>query len=97
MGYKKWSKEISFVDLAVSKSLQHNRSLQMMKSIDKVVVKWRDIEALLVEHYETVTSKEGSDAYPALMLIEALLLQRWLRLRPIGAYAPERMWDLTGR
>jgi hypothetical protein len=35
MGYKKWGKEISFADLAVSKSLEHNRSLQMMKSIDK--------------------------------------------------------------
>lgn len=41
MGYKKWGKEISFMDLAVSKSLEHNRSLMMMKSIEKVV-KWRD-------------------------------------------------------
>jgi hypothetical protein len=42
MGYKKWGKEISFADLAVSKSLEHNRSLKMMMSIDKVV-KWRDV------------------------------------------------------
>jgi hypothetical protein len=27
MGYKKWGKEISFADLAVSKSLEHNRGL----------------------------------------------------------------------
>ena len=52
MGFKKWGKEISFADLAVSKSLEHNRSLQMMRRIDKVV-KWRDVEALLMEHYET--------------------------------------------
>jgi len=45
IGDKKWGKEISFADLAVSKSLEHNRSLKMM-SIDKVV-KWRDVEALL--------------------------------------------------
>ena len=25
MGYKKWGKEISFADLAVRKSLEHNR------------------------------------------------------------------------
>ena len=68
MGFKKWGKEISFADLAVSKSLEHNRSLQMMKRIDKVV-KWRDVEALLLEHYETGTSKEGADAYPPLMLL----------------------------
>jgi len=79
MGYKKWGKEISFADLAVSKSLEHNRSLKMMKSIDKVV-KWRDVEALLMEHYETGTSNEGADAYPALMLLKALLLQKWFRV-----------------
>ena len=45
----------------MSKSLEHNRSLKMMMSIDKVV-KWRDVEALLLEHYETGTSKEGADA-----------------------------------
>ena len=43
MGYKTWGKEISFADLAVSKSLEHNRSLKMMMSIEKVV-KWRDVE-----------------------------------------------------
>jgi hypothetical protein len=51
----------------VSISLEHNHSLKMMMSIDKVV-KWRDVEALLLEHYETVTSKEGANACPALML-----------------------------
>jgi IS5 family transposase len=79
MGYKKWRKEISFADLAVSESLEHNRSLQMMMRIEKVV-KWRDVEALLLERYETGTSKEGADAYPALMLLKALLLQKWFRI-----------------
>jgi len=79
MGFKKWGKEISFADLAVSKSLEHNRSLKMMMSIENVV-RWRDVEALLLEHYETGTSKEGADAYPALMLLKALLLQKWFRI-----------------
>ena len=48
MGYKKWGKEISFADLAVERSLEHNRSLKMMKRINKVV-KWKNIEALLRE------------------------------------------------
>jgi hypothetical protein len=74
--------------LAVSKSLEHNRSLKMMMSIEKVV-KWRDVEALLMEHYETGTSNEGADAYPALMLLKALLLQKWFRLRPVG-HTPRR-------
>ena len=44
----------------MSKSLEHNRSLKMMKSIEKVV-KWRDVEALLLEHYDVGTSKEGAE------------------------------------
>jgi len=79
MGYKKWGKEISFADLAVSRSLAHNRSLKMMERIEKVV-KWRDVEALLREYYEIGTSQEGADAYPPLMLLKALLLQKWFRI-----------------
>ena len=63
----------------MSKSLEHNRSLQMMKSIGKVM-KWGDVEPLLLEHHETGTSKEGADAYPALLLLKALLLQKWFRM-----------------
>ena len=59
MGYKQIDKNLSFADLAVSKSLEKNRSLKMMEKINKVV-KWRNIEALLLEHYEVGTSKEGA-------------------------------------
>jgi hypothetical protein len=59
MGYKKWGKEISFADLAVSKSLEHNRSVKMMDRIDKVV-NWKNIEALLGEYYEVGMSQEGA-------------------------------------
>lgn len=79
MGYKKLGKEISFADLAVSNSLEHNRSLKMMNRIEKVV-NWRNIEALLREYYEVGTSKEGADAYPPLMLLKGLLLQKWFRI-----------------
>jgi len=79
MGYKKWGKEISFADLAVERSLEHNRSLKMMKRINKVV-NWRNIEALLREYYGIGTSKDGADAYPPLMLLKCLLLQKWFRI-----------------
>jgi IS5 family transposase len=79
MGYKELGEEISFADLAISKSLEHNRSLKMMKRINKVV-NWRNIEALLREYYEVGTSKEGADAYPPLMLVKCMLLQKWFRI-----------------
>ena len=79
MGYKDLGKEMSFADLAVSRSLEHNRSVKMMKRINEVV-KWKNIDALLREYYEIGTSKEGADAYPPLMLLKGLLLQKWFRI-----------------
>lgn len=79
MGYKKLRSGISFADLAVRKSLEHNRSLKMMNRINEVV-NWKNIEALLGEHYEVGRSKEGADAYPPLMLLKCLLLQKWFRI-----------------
>jgi len=79
MGYKDLGKEISFAELAVAKSLKHNRSLKMMNRINKVL-KWKNIDALLREYYQVGTSKEGADAYPPLMLLKSLLLQKWFRI-----------------
>ena len=79
MGYKKIGENLSFADLAVYKSLEHNRSLKMMDKINEVV-KWKNIEALLMEHYEVGTSKEGADAYPPLMLLKGMMLQKWFHI-----------------
>jgi len=85
MGYKKIGENLSFADLAVSKSLENNRSLKMMEKINKVV-KWRNIEAVLMEHYDVGTSEEGADAYPPLMLLKCMLLQKCFRP---GGRSPE--------
>jgi IS5 family transposase len=79
MGYKNLGKELSFADLAVAKSMEKNRSVKMMEKINKVV-KWKNIEALLLEHYEVGTSKEGADAFPPLLLMKCMLLQKWFHI-----------------
>jgi len=79
MGYKELGKKISFADLAVSKSLEHNRSLTMMNKIN-ALISWKNIEALLLEYYDVGRSTEGADAYPPLMLLKCLLLQKWFHI-----------------
>ena len=79
MGYKDLGKEISFADLAISKSLAHNRSVKLMDRINKVV-RWRNIDALLLEHYDIGKTVEGADAYPPLLLLKCMLLQKWFRI-----------------
>jgi len=79
MGYKRFD-ELSFADLAVEGILRHSRSYKMMEKIDRVI-NWDNIEALLYEYYEVGKRKEGADAYPPLMLLKALLLQKWFRIK----------------
>jgi len=79
MGYKDFSGSYSFADLAVGKSLEQSRSLKRMEQINKVV-NWQNVEALLMEYYDVGKSKEGADAYPPLMLLKCLLLQKWFRI-----------------
>ncbi len=79
MGYKRIGEEISFADLAISKSLEHNRSIKLMDRINRVV-RWSNVEALLLEYYETGKTIEGADAYPPLLLLKCLLLQKWFRI-----------------
>lgn len=79
MGYKRIGEEISFADLAVSKSLEHNRSVKLMERINKVI-NWDNIEALLMEYYDIGISNEGADAYPPILLLKCMLLQKWFRI-----------------
>ena len=41
------------------------------------LINWKNIEALLLEYYAVGRSTEGADAYPPLMLLKCLLLQKW--------------------
>jgi transposase, IS5 family len=79
MGYKKLGDRVSFADLAVEGTLKHNRSVKLMERIN-AVVKWNDIEALLMEYYQIGKEEEGADAYPPVMLLKCMLLQKWFRI-----------------
>lgn len=79
MGYKKLGDKISFADLAVEGTLKHNRSVKLMERIN-AVVKWNDIEALLMEYYKVGKEEEGADAYPPILLLKCMLLQKWFRI-----------------
>ena len=80
MGYKRIGETMSFADIALSKSMENNRAIKMLERINKSI-KWRNIEALLLEYYDIGKSKEGADAYPPLMLLKCMLLQKWFRIQ----------------
>jgi len=79
MGYKQWSKNLSFAEMALSKSLDKNRSLKTMEKINQVV-DWSKVEERLRDYYTVGRKEEGADAYPPLMLLKCFLLQKWFRI-----------------
>lgn len=78
MGFKKIDQIIGFAELALSTSMEKNRSLTTLEQTNKVI-DWAKIENILMKHYKIGTSNEGADAYPPLMLFKCLLLQKWFR------------------
>ena len=79
MGYKKTERNMTFAEVDLKGSMEHNRSLKMMERINEAI-DWSKIEPILTKHYTIETSSEGADAYPPMMLLKALLLQKWFRI-----------------
>ena len=79
MGYKKMNTTLTFADLALESSLEHNRSLKLMQKLDSAI-NWSRVERILFTHYTVGTSGEGADAYPPLLLFKCMLLQKWFRI-----------------
>ena len=59
--------------------MEHNRSLKRLEKINQVI-NWSQVEEILMSHYTVGSSREGADAYPPLMLLKGLLLQKWYRI-----------------
>lgn len=79
MGFKKIDQSVTFADLILKDSMDKNRCLIRIMDIAKSI-DWHSIEAVLMGHYQTGTSKEGADAYPPLLLFKCLLLQKWFHI-----------------
>jgi IS5 family transposase len=79
MGYKQMDRNMTFAEVDLMTSMEHNRSLEMMEKINQII-DWSEIEAVLLKHYDVGTTIEGADAYPPMMLLKAFLLQKWFRI-----------------
>ncbi len=80
MGFKRPDKSLTFADLAMKETLEHNRSLKTLEKIEKSI-NWVRIDSVLMSHYTVGTSGEGADAYPPLLLYKCLMLQKWFRIQ----------------
>jgi Transposase and inactivated derivatives, IS5 family len=76
MGYKHIDTNLTFAEISLMRSMEHNRSLRMMEKIN-AIIDWSKMEALLLKHYAIGKSAEGADAYHPLILLKCMLLQQW--------------------
>ena len=79
MGYKRLDTSPSFADLALQSTLEHNRSLKQLENINRQI-DWSRVEVLLSSFYTVGTSGQGADAYPPLLLLKCMLLQKWFNI-----------------
>jgi IS5 family transposase len=79
MGYKQMDNNLTFTDLSLFNSMEHNRSIKRMEKIN-AIINWPRIESLLLSHYAVGKSAEGADAYPPLLLLKCFLIQQWFHI-----------------
>ncbi len=79
MGYKQIEPNMTFAEVSLLRSMEHNRSLKRLEKINQVI-DWSQVEETLMAHYPVGNSREGADAYPPLMLLKGLLLEKWYRI-----------------
>jgi IS5 family transposase len=92
MGYKQTEPNMTFAEVSLLKYIEHNRSLKRLEKINQGI-NWSQVEEILLSHYTVGSSREGTDAYPPLMLLKGLLLQKWYRIDS----HPERENQLNDR
>ena len=80
MGFKEYEKNVSFLDMELSKILGTSRTQRVLKEIHDHI-RWEPLERILVAGYPVGKSPVGNAAYPPLMLLKAVLLQKWFGIR----------------
>ncbi|MBW6486212.1 MAG: IS5 family transposase [Syntrophobacterales bacterium] len=79
MGYKRADNNMTFAEMSLLSSMEHNRSLKRLEKISQLI-DWSQVREILDAHYTVGTSREGADAYSPVMLLKALLLQQWYHI-----------------
>ena len=79
MGFKKASRDLSFAEFTLKSSMNKNRCLERLSTINRSL-DWDMIEQILIINYNTGRSKKGAGAYSPLLLFKCILLQKWFRI-----------------
>jgi hypothetical protein len=71
MGYKRIDQNMTFAEVSLLRSMEHNRSLKRLEKINQVI-NWSQVEEILMAHYtvDIVTIKLIAFAFNFLLLVK---------------------------
>ncbi len=76
MAFKQYDKQPTFLDIELQGSFGHSRTQQFLKEVNETIC-WEPLEKLVTDQYPVGQSDYGNKAYPPLMLLKALFIQKW--------------------
>ena len=80
MAFKAYDRKPTFLDMEIQRAVSHPRNKQSLSEID-ATINWEPIEKLVMENYPVGQSEFGNKAYPPLMLLKAVLMQKWYGIK----------------
>ena len=80
MAFKEYDKNPTFLDMEIQRAFSHPRNQQSLSEIDETI-NWAPIKKIVNENYPVGQSELGNKAYPPLMLLKAVLLQKWYGIK----------------
>ena len=80
MAFKEYDTNPTFLDMEIQRAVTHSRNQQVLSEID-AVINWEPIEEIVQENYPVGQSEFGNKAYPPLMLLKAILIQKWFGIK----------------
>lgn len=72
-------KQITFSDLAILKSIDKNRTYQLLRKLSKLI-NWSKLETILKKDYPVGKKERGQKAFNPLTLFKCMLLQKWFNI-----------------
>ena len=76
MAFKEYNKQPTFLDIELQRSFGHSRTQQFLIEVNETIC-WEPLEKLVTDKYPVGQSDYGNKAYPPLMLLKALFIQKW--------------------
>ena len=92
MAFKAYNRTTTFLNMEIQRAVSHPRNKQSLSKIDATIC-WEPIEKIVMGNYPVGQSESVNKAYPPLMLLKAVLLQKWYGIK----YDPELETQINDR